>query len=315
MEILQTFENNAGPEPHILAVLDTPDGAKIRYAIFRTDIKAHKGTILLLHGRNECIEKYFETIIDFNALGFDVATFDWRGQGGSSRFFKDARRGHIDSYHQYVADLDQVFTDVLLPECRAPFFLVAHSTGSLVALLAAPIMVNRLRRMVLASPFLGIGDETLTQNQVTGLSGFLNFIGLSNMHMGGSPNGIAAIPFELNRLTTDPDRYERNQQILDPANGLGVGSATAGWLNASMKAVEEVFKTDHMANIHIPTLLITSGADRVVANSAIEDYAARLRSGALITIDGARHELMQEADQYRDQLLAAIDAFIPGTGV
>ena len=33
----------------------------------------------------------------------------------------------------------------------------------------------------------------------------------------------------------------------------------------------------------------------------------------LIEIDGARHELFQEADRYRAQAMAAIDAFIPGS--
>jgi lysophospholipase len=31
-------------------------------------------------------------------------------------------------------------------------------------------------------------------------------------------------------------------------------------------------------------------------------------------IDGAEHEILQEKDIYREQLLAAFDAFIPGTG-
>ena len=39
-----------------------------------------------------------------------------------------------------------------------------------------------------------------------------------------------------------------------------------------------------------------------------------MRSGSLLTIDGARHEILQEADIYREQFLAAFDAFIPGTG-
>ena len=167
--------------------------------------------------------------------------------------------------------------------------------------------------MVLCSPFLGIGDEPLSPAQVMLVSSTFNFIGLGNMHMGGSRNGIATVPFELNRLTTDPVRYARNQESLDPKNGLGLGSATAGWLSASMKAVEFVLNTEHMAQIHIPILLINAGADRVVSTAAIEDYAGRIRSGAVITIDGARHELMQEADRYREQLLAAFDAFIPGT--
>lgn len=313
MTRLVQFDSNPGRDPHSVGMIDTVDGFKLRHAVFRTDKHACKGSILLLQGRNECIEKYIETADDLNDRGFDVVSFDWRGQGGSSRFYSDRRRGHIDSFQQYAEDLDIIFTEVALPECRAPFYILAHSTGALVALYAAPNLNNRIQRMMLCSPFLGIGDEPLSPTQVLFVSGAFNFLGLGNMHMGGSRNGIANIPFETNRLTTDPVRYARNKEILDPQNGLGLGSATAGWLSASMKAVDHVRDTDHMAQIHIPSLLVNAGADRVVSTAAIEDYAGRIRSGAVITIDGARHELMQESDRYREQLLAAFDAFIPGT--
>jgi len=32
-----------------------------------------------------------------------------------------------------------------------------------------------------------------------------------------------------------------------------------------------------------------------------------------LTIDGAKHELLQEKDFYREQLLAAFFAFVPGS--
>jgi lysophospholipase len=32
----------------------------------------------------------------------------------------------------------------------------------------------------------------------------------------------------------------------------------------------------------------------------------------VLTIDGARHELLHERDLYREQFLAALDAFVPG---
>lgn len=313
MTELILIDNNPAVEPDILDTFETNDGFKIRYAIFRGRKRPVKGTILLLQGRNEAIEKYFETIGDLTKRGFDVATFDWRGQGGSSRFFSNPRRGHIDGYSQYQADLDQFFTQVALPECRAPFFILAHSMGCLAALYAAPLMVNRVRRMMLCSPFLGIADDTLSPTQISVLASSLSFVGLGSMHMGGSPRGIAAMPFEKNRVTTDPKRYARNRELMDPDLGLGLGSATAGWLNASAKAMEYVREIEHLAQIHIPILMVSAGADRVVSISSIEDYAQRLRSGALISIDGARHELMQESDRYRDQFFAAFDAFIPGT--
>jgi lysophospholipase len=37
-----------------------------------------------------------------------------------------------------------------------------------------------------------------------------------------------------------------------------------------------------------------------------------MRLGSILTLDGARHELLQEADRYREPFLAAFDAFIPG---
>jgi lysophospholipase len=45
----------------------------------------------------------------------------------------------------------------------------------------------------------------------------------------------------------------------------------------------------------------------------VETLARNFRAGHMIPIDGARHELLQEADHYRAQAIAAIEAFIPGS--
>jgi lysophospholipase len=50
----------------------------------------------------------------------------------------------------------------------------------------------------------------------------------------------------------------------------------------------------------------------VVLTQATERFASRLKTGSAIVIVGARHELLMESDFFRDQALAAIDAFIPG---
>jgi lysophospholipase len=60
-------------------------GKRLRYAIFKSDTTRARGTVVLLQGRNECIEKYYETIEHFTRRGLWVATFDWRGQGLSDR--------------------------------------------------------------------------------------------------------------------------------------------------------------------------------------------------------------------------------------
>jgi lysophospholipase len=78
-----------------------------------------------------------------------------------------------------------------------------------------------------------------------------------------------------------------------------------------LSAMKQVNRFEHLHRINVPTLLIGAGNDPIVAARAIEDLGNRFRAGRAVIIDGARHELMQEADRYRLAALAAIDAFIP----
>jgi lysophospholipase len=64
--------------------------------------------------------------------------------------------------------------------------------------------------------------------------------------------------------------------------------------------------------VSTPTLVIASGADRVVDTRCIERFATRLRAGDLITLDGARHEIMIERDIHRDLFLRAFEPYAKG---
>ena len=293
--------------------LTSKDGKRFRYALFPATANPSKGTILLLHGRNEVIEKYFETIRDLLKRGFSVATLDWRGQGGSDRLIKDAHRGHIKSFAEYIRDLDQFFGEILLPDCKGPFYILAHSAGALIALLAAPSLVNRVRRMVLAAPFLTYTGIPLSMTAIFRLSNALYWIGLGRMYAlwGARPKG--GTPYDKNNLTSDRERFARNTGIYDTHPDLSVGGPTIAWIRAACMASAKVQQSDFMARINVPILFVGAGADKVVATSTTVDYARRLRGGSLLTIDGARHELMQEVDLYREQFWAAFDAFIPGS--
>ncbi|MEM1378215.1 MAG: alpha/beta hydrolase [Pseudomonadota bacterium] len=303
------------PAPNASGFQVTPDGYRLRFAVFSSEARPNKGTVILLHGRNEAIEKYSESISDFLARGFDVATFDWRGQGYSDRMIKNDRPGYVDDYDQYVADLEFMFKTVILPETRAPFFVVAHSMGGLAALVAAPLLANRIRRMLLTTPLLGLGDTAPTAGLLAPAMRAMCFFGLGRVAPPGKSKSIATTPFLETPLTTDLERYERNQKLALDGGPLNLGGPSFAWVNATLKAIARVHEPDHMAKVYIPTLVLTAGADTVVSPTAAQNYARNLRSGAHIMIDGAKHELLQEADRYRDQFFAAFDQFIPGTSV
>ena len=312
-ELLFPTGNNPLPAHSTAGMLTMRDGKRIRYALFRTDARPLKGTVVVLTGRNECIEKYFETVGDLQARGFEVVTLDWRGQGDSDRILRDRGRGYIRNFHHYVEDLDQLFREIVLPDCRAPFYMLAHSAGALIALLAAPLMANRIRRMVLSAPLVALTGYTTTMPAVSRVSNLMVWLGLGRLPLGRSGRPREAAPFDTNIVTSDPERYRRNQDIYQAHPELATGSPTAAWVRACTRAAAEIQAQDFVAHMHIPTLFVAAGADKVVSTRATELYARRLRSGSLLTIDGAKHELLQERDIFRDQFMAAFDAFVPGT--
>ena len=91
MRLYET-ENNPIPDDAKVGGVDTPDGVSIRYAHWQAVKRPSKGTILILTGRTEFIEKYFETVNDFRKRGFGVLVFDWRGQGGSERMLDNPKK-------------------------------------------------------------------------------------------------------------------------------------------------------------------------------------------------------------------------------
>ncbi|MBX3598083.1 MAG: alpha/beta hydrolase [Rhizobiaceae bacterium] len=310
-DFLLEIPGNEIPEGAHSGFLVAKGNRRLRYAIFKATSRPLKGTVIILSGRNEPIEKYFETIQSLSLRGFGTAIFDWRGQGLSDRELMDPLRGNVTNFDVYTNDLNQFFTEVALPDCRGPYFILAHSTGALIALRAAPNLRNRVERMVLLAPLLQAARIPLSANSVRRLAAVLKLAGFGSAYATGGR--WKPTPFERNDVTSDPERFERNIRLFTSHPRLSVGGPTVRWMHAAAHAARIVADPDYMARLHIPILFVAAGADSVVSTRAIERYARRLRSGHCVTIDGAKHEILQEKDYYLQQFWAAFDAYIPGS--
>lgn len=311
MELVQIDENPM-PKDAIIGMCETNDGVKLRHAVWRNKKSPTKGTVLLLGGRTEYIEKNYETIIDLLDKGFDVLAFDWRGQGGSSRLVANKKLGFVDNFSHYVTDIETIFSNVALPDCRAPYFILGHSTGSLVALLAAPIIGSHIQRMVLGSPMLGLIGLPFSQTIVKYITATLHVIGLGRIFVSGGPNPQASRIFEKNKLTSSKTKFLQIKKFAEKFPNLTIGGPSVSWVFSAIRAIEEVNDQDFAAKVTVPTLLICAGNEQVVDNNVAEHFGRKLRSGKTLTITGAKHEILQERDIYREQFLAAFYAFVPG---
>lgn len=308
--VLHSSTYNPVPGNFFAGFFEGVGARQLRYAVFRSDVSLAKGTVVLLHGRNEFIEKYYETINELTAQGLWVATFDYRGQGGSERLVpKHPRRGHVGRFDHYVQDLELFLERVVLPDTRLPFYMLAHSTGGLIALKAAPRLANRIDRMVLTAPFVGLGPQKLSIDNIKRLTTLMRWTGFGARCLTAEE---AERPFEGNALTTDPKRFARNQALMRAYPELTVGPPTARWLHEALKTIEEVRNPRHLASITVPTVLLAPGNDPIVPYIYQESLAQYFRAAQLVPVPGARHEILQEADRYRNQAMAAFKAFIPG---
>ncbi|MCA1298281.1 alpha/beta fold hydrolase [Stappia indica] len=306
---LVDLPDNPIPEGAVCGACETSDGLLLRHARWMPTGSPLKGTVTLLQGRAEFIEKYFETVRDLRARGYAVVTFDWRGQGGSARVLRNPRRGHVDDFSDFLLDLDAVLTKVTLASMPGPHYALAHSTGGAVLLYGARRLRTRFERAVLSAPLIGLGKVGLRQGLVCPLAAFLSAVGFGAAYVpGGGPK--LNMRFETNPLTSDRRRFERNEAVLAAAPELEIGAPTIDWLAAACRAMKRFFEPGFAPDMALPVLIVTAGQDRIVSTPAAERFARQARSVQYLEIPGARHELLMEADLYRDQFLAAFSAFV-----
>lgn len=308
---LANIPSNPIPEGARAGYFTTSDRVKLRYAIWPKTAGAAKGTVCVVHGRTEFIEKYFETVADFQKRGFAVATFDWRGQGGSDRLIHNRTLGYVKKFEDYWVDLQSFHAEILLPDCPAPHYLVGHSMGGLVSLIAGLRDRMMFDRIFLSSPMVGIDRQPLSMAGMAGLTEALSLIGLGQV---GAGRASEAVPTEKgfagNAVTSDFHRYMRMVGVLAERPDLIVGLPTIRWAASAFRAMAQAAMDDFPGAIRIPVLMLAAARDEVVSTAATEHLGLRMRTGRHVIVANARHELFMENDAIRGQVFAAFDAFI-----
>ncbi|MFK7792712.1 MAG: alpha/beta fold hydrolase [Devosiaceae bacterium] len=284
--------------------------ARVRVAHFRP-LGMQLGTLILMHGRGEFIEKYADIIAHYVGLGFVVVTFDWRGQGLSSRVLRDQpRKGHIHDFDAYVRDLQIVIEKGVLPDCPLPMMGLAHSMGGLIALhmlVRKPLWFDR---MVLSVPLLRYNVSTASHETIARGSKWATRLGLGQSFppsVGETLSGSGA--FKDNPVTSDPSRYSKVSDMLADHPDLGLGGPTFGWLHRMAGGMARVWDQPFLDRIKTPCMFVQAGADDIVSPDAIERLAAAVPTATLLRLPRSKHEPMFERDGVRDLFLAASEAY------
>lgn len=301
------------PQGAEVAKLTTADNRHLRAAFWPAPGNGRMGTIFVLHGRSEYIEKYAEVFGRLLARGYAIATLDWRGQGGSERLLHSRAKGHIEEFEDYLIDLDALYDEAKRRALPEPYSILAHSMGGAVTMLALASGTTRFRRAILSAPLVEI-NLPVFQSGARILARSLVSIGFSGSYIpGGGRRPIGDKPFENNPLTSDQARYEAARAWIKAEPYIAIGDPTIGWLDAAFNALETFKNDDFGEKNRTPILMMLAGKDRVVSSRAAARLAARMRGASAIEIAQSEHEILLENDAIQARFWAAFDAFIPPT--
>lgn len=283
--------------------------ARLRYALWNARGPS-RGTILLLTGRGEFIEKYATEVVgELIDRGFAVAAIDWRGQGLSDRLLPDHDAGHIDSFATYIADLKLFVETIVAPDAARPVIALCHSMGGHILMRylaehgAAPMSAA-----VIVSPMTGLQRETFLRSILMLMP---EMAAIEHRYLFGTgPFVFLARDFHSNHVTHDERRYRWTEAWFQADPRLSLGGPTVGWARQAARSMSACLAPGYLERIELPVLLLSAGQDQIINPASHAPVAARMKHARHVTIGEAKHEIMMETDDIRAGFWAAFDVFV-----
>lgn len=272
--------------------------------------RASRGSILFVGGRGDHFEKYFECFADWRERGWQVESFDWRGQGGSGRMTSDPVVGHADDFRVWINDICHYWAD-WSQRTPAPHVIIGHSMGGHLLLRALADAAVRPDAAVLIAPMLGFTapypdrvGQLVAQMMVR-----LTMPDKAAWKVSEKPG----TPLKARQLllTHDKGRYADEQWWRDRMPELVIGPASWQWVAAAYTSFLHLKQPGLLAGVETPVLTLIAGSDKLVSvRAAVRQVSMLARGRYHVYGPESAHEILRESDEVRNDALARIDAFL-----
>jgi len=269
--------------------LTTPDNFTLFEQTWSCDNA--KGLVLITHGIAEHSGRYQHVAQSLVEGGYTVIGFDLRGHGQSS-----GKRNYINSFQDYLNDLDLVLARAKEKYSTLPLFIFGHSMGGGIVSLFMIERQSEVKGILLSGPSVKVSDDISPLLQkISGL--------------------ISAILPKLPVVTLDSSDISKDPAVVkayddDPLNYRGGVLARTG--SELLKATKKI--TAQASIISAPILIMHGSADKLADVSGSEMLYERVSSQdkTLKIYDGLYHEILNEPeqDQVKLEILAWLDAHI-----
>ncbi|CAN5621747.1 alpha/beta hydrolase [soil metagenome] len=263
-----------------------PGGASLFEHWWRPRNEA-RAMVIIVHGLKDHGARYDHVGEWFAEHGYATYAFDLRGHGESAgeRFF-------VETFDEYVEDLDVFVARVLEKEPEKPLFLLGHSMGGAVVSLFVLLRKPDLEGLVLSAPAL---EPTANVSPV--------LIWLSGVISRFFPRAPVT-KVDIKALSHLPEVIEAARK--DPLSNERPAPARTGY--EILRAMRRIRERSH--EITVPILIMhgtedhltnPQGSERLFKRASSEDKELKL-------YEGLYHEILNESE--KERVLGDITAWL-----
>nr|WP_269815677.1 alpha/beta hydrolase [Parvularcula mediterranea] len=278
-----------------------------------------RATVMFVPGYTSSPELASDFLSRWYELGFEVASLDLPGQGGSMRRSDDYQKTYTGDFSFYGGAVDQATEHLAnVRQSDGPLIVAGDSFGGHAVLRAAsdggaeeadglfplvPAVEPNLAGPKWLVKFL-VGDQIRSGHATRYLSG------------GGQWNPDAHKEYEWENCGNRPERNLKNTalQTLNPE--LRVGGATNEWGLGMVVSGEKMLRSRKLRDYSKPVALLTAGKDTIVRNGPAEKLCTgTMATCQVVRLEEATHCLYLEdqptQDKVHDALLALLKRIDP----
>ncbi|XP_032762022.1 monoglyceride lipase isoform X3 [Rattus rattus] len=249
-----------------------------------------KALIFVSHGAGEHCGRYDELAQMLKRLDMLVFAHDHVGHGQS-----EGERMVVSDFQVFVRDLLQHVNTVQKDYPEIPVFLLGHSMGGAISILAAAERQTHFSGMILISPLILANPESASTLKVLAAK-LLNFV-LPNISLGRIDSSV------LSRNKTEVDRYNSDPLICHAGVKVCFGIQL-------LNAVSRVERA--MPRLTLPILLLQGSADRLCDSKGayLLMESSPSQDKTLKMYEGAYHVLHKELPEVTNSVLHEINTWV-----
>ena len=301
-----------GPANGMAYWIHADDKVRLRVGLWKAE-KARKGTVLLFPGRSEYIENHGRTAAELDKCGYATFVIDWRGHGLSDRLTDDSMTGHVSRFYDYQSDVAAMINAAEELSLPKPWYLIGHSMGANIGLRAV-IEGLPVAACAFTAPMWDIKMSPIERVAAWPLSWAAQAIGKGHIYVPGFNRKpyVLSKSFQDNNMTHDPDMYQYWVNQAQTKSDLPTGGPSMGWF---FEALKECRSLSTVCSPDIPCIAFCGDKDETVDVRAIQERMAHWPGGSFELIQEAKHELLLEVPDIRENVMAKICELFTAAGI